>query len=334
MALRALAGRHVHDDGALAHGLHHLGRHQRGRGTARDQRSGDHHIGSRHALGHFGLLAIQPALRHGTGITAHAFGGFALFIGFVGYVNELGTQRFDLLLHARTHIGGLDHGTEALGGGNRLQAGHAHAQNHHAGGLDGTGSGHQHGEEAWIVLGRQHHGLVAGNVGLAGQHVHALRAGGTRCGFQCEGGQAGSGQALQPFGIERIQHADQHGAGAHLRQLFGLRGAHFQHHFAAECRGGIGQAGTSGFELGIGDAGSQSGTVLHQQRVTLTHEFFHGFRRGRYSRLASHRFQWNSNLHFVSLMVAGQAGHGMPHSSAVCHGVTGCRQEVKRAFQG
>jgi hypothetical protein len=52
-------------------------------------------------------------------------GRFPFLVGQEGHVDELGAQRFDLLLHRRTHVGRLDHRAQALGRGDGLQAGHA-----------------------------------------------------------------------------------------------------------------------------------------------------------------------------------------------------------------
>ena len=79
---------------------------------------------------------------------------------------NLAPKRLHLFLDAGPHIGGFDHGAQSLGGGNGLQAGNAHAQDHDARGLDRAGGGHQHGKQALVLVGSDHHGLVARNVGL------------------------------------------------------------------------------------------------------------------------------------------------------------------------
>ena len=118
----------------------------------------------------------HPVGRHRPRVAADALGDLALFVGDEGHVDELGAQRFDLFLDRRAHVGRFDHGAQALGGGDRLQAGHADAHDQHARRLDGAGGRHQHRHEALIGVGGHHHGLVAGDVGLRGQHVHRLRA--------------------------------------------------------------------------------------------------------------------------------------------------------------
>ena len=66
------------------------------------------------------------------------------------------------------------------------------------------------------------------------QHVHALRAGGARRGFERKAGQPGAGQPLQAGRVERIEHADQRSAGLHQRQFGVGRSAHLEHQVAAE----------------------------------------------------------------------------------------------------
>ena len=137
---------------------------------------------------------VEPALRHRPGVAADAFGGFLLLGGLVRHVDELGAERLDLLLDARPHVARLDHGAQPLGGGDRLQAGDADAEDDDARRLDRAGGRHQHREEALVLVGGDHHRLVAGDVGLARQHVHALRARRARRGLEREAGQAGGGQ--------------------------------------------------------------------------------------------------------------------------------------------
>ncbi|MNJ27025.1 hypothetical protein D3C77_215210 [compost metagenome] len=152
-----------------------VGAQQRRRLAAWNQRGGDDNVSLLGALMHRLGLTLHPAGRHRAGVTTDAFGTFAFFIGFVGHVDELGAQRLDLLFYRRTHVGGFDHRTQALGRGNGLQPRNARTQNQYASGFDGTSGSHQHRHEAWIVVSGQQHRLVAGNVGLRRQHVEALR---------------------------------------------------------------------------------------------------------------------------------------------------------------
>ncbi|KAG0920638.1 hypothetical protein G6F64_015633 [Rhizopus arrhizus] len=67
-----------------------------------------------------------------------------------------------------------------------------------------------------MVRGQQH-GLVAGQVGLRGQHVQALGARDAGGGLERESDQSCTGHLLQAFGIKRIEHADHDRAGLHVR---------------------------------------------------------------------------------------------------------------------
>ena len=165
-AIAALQRGQVDDHAAWLHGLDHFLGHQHRCRTPWNQRGGDHHVGLRHAFGHFNFLPCHPARRHRFGVAAHAYRRFTFLIGFVGHLNELATQRLDLLFHARAHVAGFNHRAQALGRGNRLQTGHADAQNHHARRLHRAGGRHQHGKEALVLFSGHHHRLVACNIGL------------------------------------------------------------------------------------------------------------------------------------------------------------------------
>ena len=81
---------------------------------------------------------------HRPRVAADALRDLALLVGFVGHVDELRAQRLDLLLDRGPHVGRLDDRAEPLGGGDRLQAGDAGAEDQHARGLDRAGRGHHH----------------------------------------------------------------------------------------------------------------------------------------------------------------------------------------------
>ena len=95
---------------------------------------------------------------------------------------------------------------EALRGGDRLQSGDAGTEDEHARRLDRARGRHQHRHEAAVLVGRQNHGLVAGDVALRREDVHRLRARDTRQQFHGEGRHAG---LRQRFDAEmRAQEAD------------------------------------------------------------------------------------------------------------------------------
>ncbi len=78
------------------------------------------------------------------------------------------------------------------------------------------------------------HRLVAGDVGLRRQHVHALRARGARRGFERERGQPRRVHRRDAVVVERLEHADDDRAALHLRELGTLRRAHLQHGLRTE----------------------------------------------------------------------------------------------------
>ena len=211
---------------------------------------------------------------HGLGIAAHPYSGLFFFCGFVGYVDELAAQRLHLLLDAGAHIGRLNHRAQALGGGNGLQSGHAHTQNHHTGRLDGARRSHEHGEKTLVFVGSHDDRLVARNIGLAGEYIHALGAGGAGCGFQRKRGEFGVGKALQAFPVEGVEHADQCGTGLHLRGFVVKNVAHLDHQLTAQSPGGVGNLGSGGKIGLIGDAGCQACPRLNTYRMALGFQLF------------------------------------------------------------
>ena len=225
-------------------------------------------------------LALHPVRWHGAGIAAHALGDFLFFLGQEGHVQEFGPQRFDLLLDRRTHVGGLDHRPQPLGGSDGLQAGHAGPHDEHARGLDGTGGGHQHGHEALIGVGGHQHGLVAGNVGLRGQHVQRLRTGGAGRGFEAEGGEAGGGHGGDVVGIEGIQHADDHGTRLETRALGLIGRAHLEQDLGGIERFGTADAGADGHIGLVRNAGPDACTGLHPDFMPGRDELLDCLRRG------------------------------------------------------
>ena len=211
---------------------------------------------------------------HGAGIATHAFSGFFFFSGFIRHIDELGTQGLDLLFHAGAHIGGFNDRTQALGCGNGLQTGHAYTQDHDACGLDRARRRHEHGEEALVFVHGQHHGFVARDIGLGGQDVHALGAGGAGCGFQCKTGQARSSDALQAFSVKRVEHAHQSSTRLHVAQLGAGWRTNFEHQFGTQGACGVGDLGTRSLIGCIGHAGSDARTRLHMHLMPLGNDFF------------------------------------------------------------
>ncbi|MCY1533319.1 hypothetical protein D9M68_686410 [compost metagenome] len=299
-AVAALGCGQVDDHGARLH-FGDGGLVQQGRSlAARNQRGGDDDIGLLGALVHGLGLALHPGGRHWTGVAADTLGAFTFFVGLEGHIDELGAEGFDLFLHRRTHVGGFDHRAQALGRGDGLQAGDAGAEDQHAGGLHGSGGGHQHRHEAWVVVGREHHRLVAGDVGLGGQHVEALGAGRTRRRFEGEGGDAAGVHARDGLVAEGVEHADQHGACAHVVQFAIGRRHDFQHQVGAEGSGVVANGGASRDEGVIRDAGADAGPALHRHLMALAHQLLDGLGCRGNPRLPGVGFERNTDVHFKS----------------------------------
>ena len=166
------AGLHFRDSGGM----------QQGRClAARNQRGGDDDVSQLGLLVHRLGLTLHPRSRHRPRVAANALGAFALFIGLERHIDELGAERFDLLFKppdARPKLRSPHPGAwpwrwpcKPATPAPRIRMRAA---------LTVPGSGHQHRHKARIVVRRQQHGFVAGDVGLRREHVQALRAGGTR----------------------------------------------------------------------------------------------------------------------------------------------------------
>ena len=166
----------VNDHRAGFHLRYGIGAEQGRSLAARDQGGGDDDIGLFGAFVHGQGLALHPTGGHRACVAPDTDGAFTLFIGFVGNVDKLGAQGFDLLLNRRAYVGRFDHRAQALGRGDGLQARHTGAKDQYACGFYSAGSSHQHRHEARVVMSGQQHGLVTGDVGLRRQHIKALSA--------------------------------------------------------------------------------------------------------------------------------------------------------------
>ena len=118
---------------------------------------------------------------------------------------------------------------EAARRGDRLQAGDAGAHDEYLGGGHGAGGCHHH-RHRLLEHGRGiDDGLVAGEVGLAGQHVHRLGARDARHELHGEEGGIAPGQRLERRAVAvGIEHGDDERAGLQGRELVGGGTAHLQ----------------------------------------------------------------------------------------------------------
>ena len=156
-------------------------------------------------------------MRHGFGIATYTLCSLLLFRRVVRHIDEFSTERLNLLLDAGAHVRRFDNRAQTLGRGDGLQSRHTHAENHHPRRFHRAGGGHQHGEEPLVFIGSHDDGLVACDIGLGRQDVHALGACGAGGRLQCVASQASRSQALQAWRIKRVEHAYQRGTGLHLR---------------------------------------------------------------------------------------------------------------------
>ena len=278
------------------HGGHDLAADQRRRLLARNQRRGDDDVGLARVLGHqLGLTALV-VVRHFLGV--HTVVGLLLFIAH-RYFDELAAQAFHLLFGGRAHVGGLHHRPQALGRGNGLQTRHTHPHDQHAGRLHGTGGGHQHRHEARVVVRRQQYRFIAGDVVLAGQHIHALRPRGTRQQLHGKGRHLARSQLREGGALERSQLADQHSALFQLGNGVFRQRAHGEHnvalpqHRSARC----GQRCPCFHISRIRYGGNIAGTGLHHHGMTHGDELFHRFRCGGHAGFTCQPFGRNSDLH-------------------------------------
>ena len=165
-AVAALLGGHVDDHRAGFHALDHVFGNQHRRRAAGDERRGDDDISLLDAFGDQRGLALEPGFRHRPRIAAYALRRFAFLVGLERDIDELGAEGLHLLLGGGAHVGGFDHRTQALGGGDRLQAGHAHAHDDRTRRLDGAGRGHEHRHDLGVVGRCGENRDIAAQVGL------------------------------------------------------------------------------------------------------------------------------------------------------------------------
>ena len=182
--IAALCDSEVEDDATRLHRRDLSIRDQARRGPTRDQRGRDDDI----LLGD--MFGDQLRLR-GLVLVAHLGRVAARALAFYAChfldKDRLRTQRLDLFLGGRTYIGRRDLRAEALGRRNRLQTRYAHTHDENAGSLNCASRRHHHRKCAAIFVRRGNHRLVACEVRLAGQHVHALCAGDARHEFHRQG---------------------------------------------------------------------------------------------------------------------------------------------------
>ena len=283
----------IDDHRAGLHRRDHGGRHQLRRRTAGDQRRGDDDVLLGDVLGGQRRLLGLVFLRHFLGVAAGGLGGLELLV-LDG--EELRAERGDLLLGGGTHVGGGDHRAEAARRGDGLQAGDADAHDEHLGGGHGAGGGHHHRHGAVVDRGAVDDRLVAGEVGLRGQHVHRLGAADARHEFHGEGGDAGLGHGGDRGVVAIGVHGGDDGRARLVALELGVgRPAHLQHDVGL---GGVGSLADGGARLGefvIGDARGGAGAGFDDHREAQPGIPLDRIGRGRDARLTGFDFLRNED---------------------------------------
>ena len=225
----------------------------------------------------FGLRSLIFCAHFG-GIAARAF---AFDPGDVLNKDRFGTKRLDLFLGGRAHVSGRNLRAQPPRGGDRLKASNADAHNERLGGAHRARRRHHHRESSAIGIGRLDHRFIAREVGLAGQDVHALRAGDARHEFHCEGFKPGLGIFIDPLALtERIQSRDDPRPGIRALQRFNFRPLHAEHDIRAlDSILDHFRAGSD--EFGVADRRALTRSSCDRNACAQRDELLHRFRAGR-----------------------------------------------------
>ena len=303
-AVAALVDGHVHNNGAGGHGFDHFLSDQHRSELAGNQRGENHHVGFfDDGLDGLDFLG-QPLFGQALGVTALAHGHLGRHAGVKG----LGAQRPGLFGSVGADVDGGDHGAQAFGGGDGLEAGHARADDHDVGGLDHAHGGADHGHELAHVVGGHEHALVAGHGAHGGQGVHALGAGNTRNAVQGEADAAGVAQFFHGFAVHRgggVQEGDQVLSVAQHVAFVLVHVLVEQGLFHLEDDIGLGkdflraihQGRARGHIFRVGEERAFAGGFLHQHGGAFGDHFFHGLGGGGDAALARHNFFGNTDDH-------------------------------------
>ena len=168
----ALRGQ-IDDHAARPHPPHHVGRDEHRRLLAGDECGADDDVRVGHHLAEQVTLLGVELLAHRLGIATGRLAAARL----EGKFHELRSQALHLLLHRRPDVVATHLCTQSLRGGDRLKAGHPRAEHEHLGGRERAGGGRHHRQDPRQRRGSHNHGTVAGDVGLTGEHIHALGPG-------------------------------------------------------------------------------------------------------------------------------------------------------------
>ena len=121
--------------------------------------------------------------------------------------DELGAERGDLLFRGRAYVRRRDDGAEATRRRDGLQARDAGAHHEHLRRRHRAGRRHHHRQRLLEHRGGIDHRLVAGEVGLARQHVHRLRPRDARHELHREQRAARGGKRIEPGAVVEADKA-------------------------------------------------------------------------------------------------------------------------------
>ncbi len=314
-AIAPLLHRQIDDHRTGLHRFHHLGRHQHRRLPAGDERCADHDVLLADRVGDQLRLRALVIVAHLAGIAA---GGLRLFGLLALDHHETGAQALHLLLRHRPHVGRRHDGAQPPRGGDRLQPGDARAHHEDTGRRHRAGGGHHHRKGVAELGGGIQHRLVAGEVGLAGQHVHRLGAGNARHQLHRKRVDLALGVLADRFGaLIGRQHADQQRTRPDHRifvQPFGgaHRPLHLQYDVGIAQRLGFlrGHHGAGGAIGLVGDRRVQPGARLDHDVEAKGDQLFDGFGSRRDTPLMGAPLLGNGQLHRRQDILAGLAERG------------------------
>ena len=146
-------------------------------------------------------------------------------------------------------------------------------------------------------LGGIDHRAIAGEIGLARQHVHRLRAGDARHQLHGEGGDAGVGHLLERGLVAvGIHDGDDQRALLVGGELVRRRAAHLEHDVGV-LGDDVGDLRAGRLEVGVGNAGRDAGAARDRDLGAERLQFLDRFRRGRDARFAGVGFTRYGNSH-------------------------------------
>ena len=229
-------------------------------------------------LGHERCLLGLVLLGHFLGVAAR---GLRVLEFFVLDRKEFCAEAFDLLLRRGTHIGRRDDRAEPPRGRDGLQAGDADAHDEHLCRRNRAGGSHHHRQRAAIFLGGIDHRTIAGEVRLARQHVHRLRAGNARHQFHGDRGNPGVRHLLERGLVAvRIHDGDDERAFLVVGEFGRRRPTHFENDVGI-LGDGVGDLRARRFEFAVGDPGRNAGATRNRDIGAERFQLLDSFRGSR-----------------------------------------------------